>query len=88
MQGIELAGGQIRPLAILVIAQVVVRLAQKASGAAGSIIDGFAQGRPGDLDHGADQRTWCVVLAAVAPGVAHVFDLGLIEMRKFVLLLL
>ena len=42
--------------------------------------------RLGHLHHGADERTRRVVLAAVAPGVAHVADLGLVEVRELVLL--
>src|SRR4051812_838530 len=40
------------------------------------------------LDHGADQRPWRVVFAAVAPRIAHVADLGLVEVGKLMLLLL
>ena len=39
-----------------------------------------------DLDDGADERARGVILAAVAPGVAHVLDLGFVEMRQLVLL--
>ena len=39
-----------------------------------------------DLDHGADERARRVILAAVAPGVAHVLDLGFVEVRELVLL--
>ena len=39
-----------------------------------------------DLDDGADERARGVVLAAVAPGVAHVLDLGFVEVRQLVLL--
>ena len=39
-----------------------------------------------DLHHGADERARRVVLAAVAPGVAHVLDLGFVEVRELVLL--
>ena len=40
----------------------------------------------GDGDDGANERARGVILAAVAPGVAHVFDLGLVEVRELVLL--
>ena len=39
-----------------------------------------------DLDDGADERARRVILAAVAPGVAHVLDLGFVEVRQLVLL--
>jgi hypothetical protein len=39
-----------------------------------------------DLDHGADERARGVILAAVAAGVAHVLDLGLVKMAELVLL--
>ena len=39
-----------------------------------------------DLDDGADERARRVILAAVAPGVAHVLDLGFVEMGQLVLL--
>jgi hypothetical protein len=42
--------------------------------------------RSGDGDDGPNKRARGVILAAVAPSVAHVFDLGLVEVREFVLL--
>ena len=39
-----------------------------------------------DLDDGANERARRVILAAVAPGVAHVLDLGFVEVRQLVLL--
>ena len=38
------------------------------------------------LDNGANERTRGVVLAAVSSGVAHVLDLGFVEVGQFVLL--
>ena len=38
------------------------------------------------MHHGADKRARSVILAAVAPGIAHVFDLGFVEMRELVFL--
>ena len=38
------------------------------------------------LHDGADERARGVILAAVAPGVAHVLDLGFVEVRELVLL--
>ena len=67
-------------------AQVVEGLAQKAGRAAGAVIDALANLRIDHLDHGADQRARPVVLTAVAPGVAHVLNLGLVQVRELVLL--
>ena len=60
--------------------------AQKAGRAAGAVVDALADLRVDDPDHGADQRAGGVVLAAVAPGVAHALDLLFIEHRQLVLL--
>ena len=60
--------------------QEVVRLAQEAGGAAGAVVDAFADLGVDDADHGADERTGRVVFAAVAAGVAHVADFGFVEM--------
>jgi len=65
-----------------------VRLAQKARGTGGGVIDALADAGSGHLNHGADQRARRVVLATVAPGVAHVADLRLVQVGELVLLLL
>src|SRR3546814_561632 len=65
---------------------VLVGLAQEAGRAAGAVIDPLADPRLHHPDHGADERARRVVLAAVAPGIAHVADLRLVEMRELVLL--
>jgi hypothetical protein len=67
-------------------ASVVEGFAQEARRAAGAVVDALADLRFHHLDHGADQRARGVVLAAVAPGVAHVLDLGFVEVRELVLL--
>jgi hypothetical protein len=67
------------------LVEIVVRFAQEARRAAGAVVDSLTDGRLNDPDHGADQRARRVVLAAVAPGVAHVPDLGFVEMRQLVL---
>jgi hypothetical protein len=54
--------------------------------AAGPVVDTVANPGLHDLHDGANERAQRVILAAVAPGVAHVLDLGFIEVRKFVLL--
>ena len=66
--------------------QVVKGLAQKAGRAAGAVVDALADLRAQHRDHGADQRARGVVLAAVAPGIAHIPDLGLVQMTQLVLL--
>ncbi len=68
--------------------QIVERLAEKACRAAGAVIDALADLRLDHLDHGADERARRVIFAAVAPGIAHVAELGLVEMRQLVLFLL
>ena len=65
---------------------IIERLAQESRRAAGAIIDLLADFGLDDLDHGPDQRPGSVVLAAVAAGIAHVLDLGFVEVRKLVLL--
>ncbi len=70
------------PLAL----QVIERLAQEARRAAGAVVDALADLGLHDLHHGADERARGVILAAVAPGVAHVPDLGFVEVRQLVLL--
>jgi hypothetical protein len=66
--------------------EVVEGFAQEAGRAAGAVVDALADLRVHHLDHGADQRARRVVLAAVAPGVAHVLDLGFVQVRQLVLL--
>lgn len=49
-----------------------------------------ARGRPeilvvDHLNHGADEGARSVILAAVPTGVAHILDLGFIEVRELVL---
>ena len=68
------------------IPQILKRLAQETRRAARAVVDAVANLRLDDLDDGADERARGVILAAVAPGVAHVFDLGLVEVGKLVLL--
>jgi len=68
------------------VLQVIERLAQEARRADRAIVDALSDSGFHDLDDGADQRTRSVILAAVAPGVAHIFDLGLVEVRELVLL--
>src|ERR1019366_1043596 len=64
----------------------IERLAQEARRTHGAIVDAFADLGPHHAHHGADERARSVILAAVAAGVAHVADLGLVEMRQLVLL--
>ena len=52
----------------------------------GAVVDAVADLRFHDLDDGSDERTRGVILAAVPPGVAHVLDLGFVEMGQLVLL--
>ena len=66
--------------------QVIERLAQKPRRSASPIINLLADLWFNHLHDGADERARGVILAAVAPGVAHVLDLGFIEVGELVLL--
>lgn len=82
LQGAVLGGGALGVLG----AEVIEGFAEEASRADGGVADGLAEPGRGDGDDGANERARGVILAAVAPGVAHVFDLGLVEVRELVLL--
>ena len=69
----------------LLRAQVVKGLAKEACRTDGAIVDALADVRLDYLYDGADERARCVILSAVAPGVAHVPDLGFVEVRQLVL---
>ena len=79
---LELARGQIAG------AQIVIRLAQKPCRPECAVIDALAYLRLHHLDHGANKRARRVIFTAIPASIAHVFDLGLVEMGKLVLLLL
>lgn len=87
-QRLQLGRAQLGWFAVPGIAEIIMGLAEEARRAAGPVIHGFADARPGDLDHGSNQGAGCVVLAAVAASIAHVLDLALIEMGELVFLLL
>ena len=67
---------------------VGVSLNQEARRTTGPVINRLPDLGVNDLEHGADQRTRCVILAAIPPCVAHAFDTGFIEVGQFVLGLL
>ena len=81
LQRLEVVGGQLG-----LAAQVVEGFAEKAGRAAGAVVNAFADPGLHHLHHRPNQRARGVVLAAIAPGVAHVLDLGFVQVRKFVLL--
>ena len=60
--------------------------AEEAGGPDRAIIQALADPGLDHLDDRPDERARGVVLAAVAPGVAHVFDLCFVEVREFVFL--
>ena len=66
--------------------QVVERFAQEARRADGAVVDLLADLGLHHLDDGANERARRVILAAVAAGVAHVLDLGFVEVAQLVLL--
>jgi|GEM_PF-686144 len=82
LQGAVLGGGALGVLG----AEVIEGFAEEAGRADGGVADGLADFRIHDRDDGSNERARGVVFAAVAPGVAHVFDLGFVEVREFVLL--
>src|SRR5207302_324913 len=67
--------------------EVFKRLTQKSRRADGTIVDALANAGLHDLDDGADERARSVVLAAVAPGVAHGLNLGFVVVEFPVLVL-
>ena len=73
---------------VAICVEIVEGLAEKARRAAGAVIDALADLRLDDLDHGADERARRVIFAAVPARIAHVAELGFVEVRKLVLLLL
>lgn len=56
--------------------EVVVGLAEESGRADGAVVDLLTEFRPDGLNDDADERAGRVVLAAVAAGVDHVFDLA------------
>src|SRR5437879_9367882 len=66
--------------------QVIERLTEEARRAARAVVDAVANLRLHDLDDGADERARGVILAAVAPGIAHALDFLLVELGQLVLL--
>jgi hypothetical protein len=50
-----------------------------------AVVDALADARLYHLNNRANERTRGVVFAAVTPGIAHVADLGFVEMRELVL---
>ena len=75
LQGAVLRGGAFGILA----AEVIEGFAEEAGRADGGVADRLTEPWSGDGDDGADERARRVILAAIAPGVAHVFDLGFVE---------
>jgi hypothetical protein len=84
LQVLILSGG---PLGVFVY-QVVIGFAQEARAADSPVIDPLAQLGLDRPDDRANERPRGVVLAAVAASVPHVLDLGFVQVRELVLLLL
>ena len=77
-----LQGAILRGAALGILgAKVVEGLAKESRRADRRIADRFSKLRRGDGDNGADERARGVILAAIAPGVPHVLDLGLVKVR-------
>jgi hypothetical protein len=66
--------------------QVGEGLAEEARAAGRTVVNGIADPRVHHLHNGPDQGARRVVLAAVAPGVAHALDLAFVEGAQLVLL--
>ena len=66
--------------------QVVEGLAKKPAEPTRTVVDALADLRFDHLHNGANERARGVIFAAVAPGVAHVLDLGFVEVGQFVFL--
>jgi hypothetical protein len=81
LQRLYVFGGQVR-LGL----EVLEGFAQEPGGADRSVVDALADAGLDHVDDGADERTRGVVLAAIAPGVAHVADFGFVEVGELVLL--
>ncbi len=80
LQDVVVAGGE-----VALSRQVVECLAQEARRTDRAVINAFADFGLHHLHDSANQRARRVILAAVAPGVAHVLDLGFVKVRKLVL---
>ena len=75
LQGAVLRGGALGVLA----AEVIEGFAKEACGSNSGVADRLTKLRSCDGDDGPNERAWGVILATVATSVAHVFDLGLVE---------
>ena len=70
----------------LFVLHVIERFTQETRRSASIVANAFTDFRFDHLDHGANQRPGRVILAAVPASVAHVLDLGFVQMRQLVLL--
>ena len=70
------------------VPEIFERLAQETGRATSPVVNALADLGLHDLDDGSNERARGVILAAVAPGVPHVLDLGFVEMRQLMLLAL
>ena len=61
-------------------------LAQKPGRSAGPVVHGLPHGGPDNLNHGPDEGSGRIILSPVPPGIAHVLDLGLVQMGQLVFL--
>ena len=68
--------------------EVIEGFTQKAARSAGTIDDPLPDLGIHHPDHRPDQRSWGVVLAPIPPRIAHVPNLGLVQMGQFMLFLL
>jgi len=66
---------------------VIVGFAEEPTGAGSAIVNRFSNLGTSHRNHGPNEWARGVVLATVATSVAHVFDLGLVEVGELVLVL-
>jgi hypothetical protein len=81
LQGLGVSGGQFAAML-----EVFKRFRQEARRTDRAVINPVTDFRRDDFDDGFNQRARGVILAAIAPGIAHVLDFVFVEMRHFVLL--
>jgi len=86
VKGAHLKGAVLRGGALgVLLPKVVEGFAEEARRADRSVVKALAELRGGNMHDGTYERAGGVIPATVAPRVAHIFDLGLVEVGEFVL---
>jgi hypothetical protein len=84
VEGLGLQCGQVGCFGCL-RAEVLKSLAQETGGSTRTVVNALANLGRSHLDHGSNQGAGRVVLAAVATGIAHIFDLGFVQVGQLML---